>query len=132
MISPALFCYYIGKLLFNLEANGIGYFIDTILSMHSHMLNIVFIAPTSRACVVYYLFVIVLLMISRWYSTLKKSKCLIFEPIRKAGNCVNQKPVFFTLDVMQLRLLTNGLILVTLLTIVLMMALILHLGVIQL
>ena len=61
----------------------------------------------------------------------KKSTCLIFEHTRKAGSFKNQKPVFLTLEVMQLRLLTNGLILVTLLTIVLMMVLTFHLGVIQ-
>ena len=60
----------------------------------------------------------------------KKSKCLIFEPTQKAGSFINQKPVF-SLEVMQFRLLTNGLFLVKLLTIVLKIVLIFHLGVIQ-
>ena len=67
-------------------------------------------------CVACSLLVIVLLIISRLYSMLK-DQCLIFEPTRKADSFINQKPVF-TLEVMQLRLLTDGLILVTLLTIV--------------
>ena len=74
----------------------------------------------------------------------KKSKCSIFEPTSKLI-VVQDKSLFFTLEVMQLgwltnglilitlltRWLTNGLILITLLTIVLMMVLIFHLGVNQ-
>ena len=45
-----LFCIYIGKLLFNLEATGVGCFICNIfVGALTYAGDIVFIAPTSRA-----------------------------------------------------------------------------------
>ena len=120
---------YIDKLLFNLEANSIGCFIGKIfVCALAHSDDTVLIAPTSRAM---RRMVCTCDSFADNFSIAKKSKCLIFERTRKANSFINRKPVFLTLEVMQLRLLTNGLILVTLLTIVLMMGLILHLGVIQ-
>ena len=49
VISPVLFCCYIDKLLFNLDANGIGCFIDKMfVGGLAHVDDIVLIAPTSR------------------------------------------------------------------------------------
>ena len=107
VISPVPFCIYIDKLLFNLEANGIGCFIgEMFVRALAYADDIVFIAPTSRAmrrilstCDSFgYNFSIVL--------NVKKSKCLISEPTRKAGSFINPKPAF-TFEEMQLRLLTN-------------------------
>ena len=99
-------------LLFNLEANGIGYFIGKMfvrgLAYDDYIVLIA--ASTSRA-------------MRRMLFTCdsfaddfsivcnaKKSKCLIFEPTRKATSFINPKTVFFTSEVMQLRMLTNGII----------------------
>ena len=50
MISPMLFCCYIDKLLFNLEANGIGCFIGKMfVGELVYSVDIVLIAPTSHA-----------------------------------------------------------------------------------
>ena len=50
VISPVLFCCYIDKLLFNLEANGIDYFIGKMfVDALAYAGDIVLIAPTSRA-----------------------------------------------------------------------------------
>ena len=70
VISQVLFCIYIDKLLFNLEANGIGCFIVKMLAGGlAYAKDIVLNAPTSR--VAFCLLVIVLLIISRLYSMLK-------------------------------------------------------------
>ena len=50
VISPALFCCYVDKLLFNLETNGIGCSSGKIfIGGLAHADDIVLIAPTSRA-----------------------------------------------------------------------------------
>ena len=78
------------------------------LSVHSHMLTKLYLLRQRLVqCVVRCLLVTVLLIISRLYSTLKKLKRLIFEPTRKAGSPVNQKPVF-TLEVMVIEIVNHS------------------------
>ena len=73
MINPVLFYCYNDKLVFNLEANGIGCFIGKMfVDALAYADDIVLIAPTSHAMRACCLLVIVLLIISRLYSMLKK------------------------------------------------------------
>ena len=50
MISPVLFCFYVDKLLFNIEAICIGFFIGNMfVGALAYAGDIVLIPPTSRA-----------------------------------------------------------------------------------
>ena len=126
MISPVLFCIYIDKLLFNLDANGGGCFIGKMcVGELAHANYIVLIAPRSRA-------------MRRMLSTCDSfadNFSIVFNA-KKMSLLLTLvvlliQSLFFTLEVMQLRLLTSDLTLAILLTTVLMMLLIFHLGVIQ-
>ena len=73
MISPVLFCFYVDKLLFNIEAICIGFFIGKMfVGALAYAGDIVLIPPTSRAMrpmlFTWYSF---LLIISRLYAMLK-------------------------------------------------------------
>ena len=109
VISPVLFYCYLDKLLFNLDVNCNDCFAGKCLSVHSHMLAI--LRRRLVQCIVYYLLVIVLLTISRSRSMLKKYQSISYLNLLVRLVVLKLKSLFFTLKVMQLRLLTNGLIL---------------------
>ena len=95
MISPVLFCCYTDKLLFNLEANGIGCFIGKMfVGELAYADDIVLIAPTSHVMCRMLSTCDSFLIISRLYSMLK-IKVFKFEPTRKDDSFINPKPVYY-------------------------------------
>ena len=90
------FSCYINKLLFNLEANGIAYFIDKMfVGGLAYPDDIALIEPTSRAMRIRLFTCDSFANNFSIVFNAKISKFLMFEPTRKAGSLIIQMPVFY-------------------------------------
>ena len=93
-----MFCIYIDQLLFNLEANSIGYFNGKMfIGSLAYADDVVPIAQTSHA--MHHMLSTCDSLADNFLIVFKakKSKFFIFDPTRKSGSFINPKPGFFTL-----------------------------------